>query len=195
MLKQILLSLITIFLPQQEITYTKEYLLNTESIPLNIYWISDDNILISYSNGAEIFNLENRARNSLDDCSNCIYGYDREILRCEYIHREIKSMYEFSTTVSIYDSKENLVLRKDLFPTVIPVICKKEYVVLKNAYSFLEKKTYYLDIQKSELEEISQKKSDIHISGLPKYRNISVGNERVILLTEENLLTVYREQK
>lgn len=193
MLKNILLILLSLLLTEKNLKF--EYVIQTESIPLNIYWISHDNILLSYLNEAEIFNLENRVRNKLNDCESCIYGYDKEILRCEYIHREIKSMQEFSTTVSMFDSKENLIFKKDIFPTVIPVICTKRYIILKNAYSFLEQKTYYLDIQSNELKDFKKQKKNPAINSLPPYKNISVGKERVILLTEENLLTVYRRAK
>lgn len=192
MLKQILLSLLTILLPQQAITYTKEYLLNTESIPLNIYWISEDNILLSYLNGAEIFNLENRTRNRIEGCSNCIYGYDRELLRCEYVHREIQSIEEFSTTVYLYDFKENLIFQKDIFPTVIPAICKRDYILLKNAYPFLEKKSYVLDVNSEEIKDYIQQRKIIDVEGLPKYTNISIGKERLLLLSKENILSVYK---
>ncbi|MFA5622814.1 MAG: hypothetical protein WC981_01110 [Candidatus Dojkabacteria bacterium] len=193
MLKNILFLLLSLLLTKENLEF--EYVIQTESTPLNIYWISQDNILLSYLNEAEIFNLENRVRNKLDDCESCIYGYDKEILRCEYTHREIKSMQEFSTTVSIFDSKENLIFKKDIFPTVIPITCTKDYILLKNAYSFLEQKTYYLDIQKSELKEFERERKDLAINSLPPYKNISIGKERVILLTEENLLTVYRRVK
>jgi hypothetical protein len=191
MLQKLLILLLTLF-PKEESTFTKEYIIPTEQIPLNIYWISEDNILLSYLNKGEIFNLENRKRNILEECKNCIYGYGRELLKCEYEHRDIQSMDEFSTTISLYDSTNTLIFKKDIFPTVIPTVCKKEYIVLKNAYSFLEKKTYYLDIKKDNLEEVNNLKREISIPNLPKYKNIAIGEERVILLTEENFLAVYK---
>jgi hypothetical protein len=104
-------------------------------------------------------------------------------------------MQEFSTTISIFDSKENLIFKKDIFPTVIPVTCTKKYIVLKNAYSFLEEKTYFLDIQKSELKDFKKENKDLPIKDPPPYKNISVGKEKIILLTKDNFLTVYREVK
>ncbi len=191
MLQKLLILLLTLF-PKEESTFTKEYIIPTEQIPLNIYWISQNNILLSYLNKGEIFNLENRERNILEECKNCIYGYYKELLKCEYEHRDIQSMDEFSTTISLYDSTNTLIFKKDIFPTVIPTVCKKEYIVLKNAYSFLEKKTYYLDIKKDNLGEVNNLKRDISIPNLPKYKNIAIGEERVILLTEENFLAVYK---
>lgn len=191
MLKNILFILLSLFLTEKNLEF--EYMIQTESIPLNIYWISQENILLSYLNEAEIFNLENRVRNKLNDCESCIYGYDKEILRCEYIHREIKSMQEFSTTVSMFDSKENLIFKKDIFPTVIPVICTKRYIVLKNAYSFLEQKTYLLNTSNALLEEYIYKEKKFKNSNLPKHKNITVGEDKVILLTNNYLLKVYRK--
>lgn len=191
MIQKLLLILLSLFAKDQP-TFTQEYVIPTEQIPLNIYWISQDNILLSYINGSEIFNLENRERNILEECKNCIYGYDKELLRCEYEHREIQSMDEFSTTISLYDSKDTLIFKKDLFPTLIPTVCKRESIILKNAYSFLEKKTYYLDISTNEFKELEKQKVKISTDTLPLYKEISVGKERVILLTEDNLLTVYR---
>ena len=189
MLENILLLLITISQVRKDPVF--EYVLHTEDIPLNIYWISDENVLLSYLNGAEIFNLENRSRNRLEHCENCIYGYDMEILRCEYEHRSINSLEEFSTTIYLYDSRDTLLFKKDLFPTVIPIVCKKGYIILQNAYSFLERKTYKLNIENGEIqEELNSKQKKI--DGLPEYTNISIGEKRLILLTEENILKIYR---
>jgi len=194
MLKTLTLFFLSIFSGEEGIPYTKEYILPTEQIPLNIYWISQDNILLSYLNTAEIFNLEGRVRNKLDVCSNCIYGYDREFLRCEYIHREISSMEEFSTTVSMYNSRNELLFTKDIFPTVIPHICKREYILLKSAYSFLEQKTYLIDTRTEEFSIHERKKQRLDIKALPKYKEISIGKEWLVLLNEENLLYVYRRE-
>lgn len=189
MLENLLLLFFTIF--QKENIPKFEYILPTSKIPLNIYWISHDNVLLSYTSHSEIYNLENRTKNMIEDCKNCIYGYEGELLRCEYVHRGIKSMDELSTTISLYDSKDTLLFKRDLFPTVIPIVCKKKYIVLQNAYSFLERKTYQLNIENGELLEIQSSKGK-KIDGLPEYTNISVGEKRLILLTEENLLRVYK---
>lgn len=66
MINTLLLILLSLFLKDQP-TFTKEYVIPTEQIPLNIYWISRDNILLSYINGAEIFNLESRRQNTLEE--------------------------------------------------------------------------------------------------------------------------------
>ena len=188
MLENLLLLFFTIF--QTEKIPKFEYILPTSEVPLNIYWISHDNVLLSYTTHSEIYNLENRTKNILEVCYNCIYGYERELLRCEYEHRSIKSMDEFSTSISLYDSKENLLFKKDIFPTVIPIVCKKNFIILQNAYSFLEGRTYKLNIENGELLEVQNSKGK-RIDGLPEYTNISVGQKRLILLTEENLLRVY----
>jgi len=194
MLKTLIIFFLSLLSPDENITYSKEYILKTEQIPLNIYWISENNILLSYLNTAEIFNLESRERNVLQDCKNCIYGYDREFLRCEYVHREIYSMDEFSTTISMYNSKNELLFTKDIFPTVIPVICKREYILLKSAYSFLEQKTYLIDTNTGESSIHESKKQRLNINGLPQYKDISVGSKWLVLLSEENLLYVYRRE-
>lgn len=177
-----LILLLTILLPRNEPTYTQEYFTQLQQTPLNIYWISDDNILLSYINSAEIFNLENRQRNVLEECTNCVYGYDKEIIRCEYIHRDIQSTDEYSTTINIYDSRTNQIYTKDIFPTVIPTICTRNYLILKNAYSFLEDKTYLLNLHTDELKEIE------------KEQRITVWRERMIKL-EERYLSVYKRDR
>jgi len=189
MLENLLFLFFNIF--QKEVTAEFEYVLPTNDIPLNIYWISQDNVLLSYFTHSEIYSLENRERNILEECKNCIYGYDREILKCKYEHSTIQSTKEFSTSIYLYNSKNELVFSKDLFPTVIPIVCKKKYIILKNAYPFLEKKTFVLDIEGGKEREISKGK-DFYIRGLPEFQNISIGEERIILLTRENLLKVYK---
>ncbi len=165
------------------------YVLPIESNPVNIYWISQNNILISYPNQGEIFNLESRQRNKLEDCTNCIYGYDKEILRCEYVHREISSPEEFSTSISVYNSKNELIFQQDLFPTVIPISCKKDSLILKSAYSFLEQKIYILDTKDGEFKEY-EKKEKIYPQ-ISNYKNISVGGKYIVSLEDERLLKIY----
>jgi len=189
MLANFLLLFFTIF--QKEFVIEFEYVLPTNGIPLNIYWISQDNVLLSYFSHSEIFNLENRERNILEECKNCIYGYDREILKCKYEHHTIKSIEEFSTSIYLYNSNDELIFSKDLLPTVVPVVCKKKYIILKNAYPFLEKNTFLLDVEEGKEREISKGK-DFYIRGLPEFQNISIGEERIILLTRDNLLKVYK---
>lgn len=181
MIKELFLFLLSFL--NTEKSFAFEYVLPVESSPLNIYWISENNILISYRNKAEIVNLENRARNTLEECTNCIYGYDGEIVRCEYVHREIESSEEFSTTIYVYNSKEEIVFQKDLFPTVLPTLCKKDFLLLKSAYSFLEQKSYYLDTTDGLLSEYNIQE-----------KNRSVGERYLILIGEGNFLKIYLKQ-
>lgn len=189
MFNKIFLSLITLFNSFQ--TPTLAYVLPIESNPINIYWISQNNILISYPNKGDIFNLESRQRNKLDDCTNCIYGYDKEILKCEYVHRDISSPEEFSTSIYVYDSKNELIFQKDIFPTVIPISCKKDSIILKSAYSFLEQKKYSLNTETGELKEYKKEK-EIYPKIL-NYKNISVGEKYVVALQDDKRLYIYRK--
>lgn len=152
MILRILTILFTILFTQEENTlydYT-EYL---DSQPLHTYEISDNNVLLSYDGSAWIYNTDTRVRNILEECGNCVYGYDKEIVRCEYEHRQIESIEEYSTSISVYDSSSNLLSTYDIFPTVTPFVCTKSYVLLKSAYPFLEQNIYilYLDTGKLKL--------------------------------------------
>lgn len=174
-----LLCILTMLILKPE-RYEEEYIIQLEQPLLNIYWISENNILLSYINSSEILNLENRSRYKLGNCTNCVYGYDREIVRCEYSHREIHSMNEYSTTVSIFDESNNLLYTKDIFETVTPVICMKEYILLINAYSFLEEKNYLLNTETGNINILNR------IQEKDVFKN---GNRKIYL--KDSLIKIY----
>lgn len=149
MILNIFLFILTLFFRDEESFDYSKYL---DEKPLHTYRISDKNILLSYSDGADIYNIETRQRNTLEKCTNCVYGYDGEIVRCEYEHRQIESIEEYSTSISVYDSSNDLLSTYDIFPTVTPFVCTKRYVLLKSAYPFLEQNTYILYLDTGELK-------------------------------------------
>ncbi len=153
MFKQILFYILSLILPHRDDPYIKEYMIDTEFVPAYVYWIDDINVLLSTYGYTQIFNTYNRKNNIIDTCDSCIYGYDRGFVYCKYEHRNIKSMKEFSTTIKQYDMDSNLIFSKDLFPTVIPLICKRENIILKTGDPVLEQNTYILDITKDTFEK------------------------------------------
>lgn len=124
----------------------KKYMIDTRYLPAYIYWIDDINVLLSTYGYTQIFNTYNRESNIIDTCKSCIYGYDRGFVYCKYEHRDIKSMKEFSTTIKQYDMYSKLIFSKDIFPTVTPLVCKREDIILKTGDPVLQQNTYILDI-------------------------------------------------
>lgn len=160
MLKKILIYILTLLIPKKEITYSPSYIINIPNIPLQIYWIDSDNILLSSFGYTEIFNTHTRESNTIKTCRECIYGYDRGFFYCKYEHRDIQNPEQFSTTIYQYDSRDNLIFSKELFPTVVPVLCKRKYITLKTAYYFLEQRGYLLNVEEDRYEEIPIKKRE-----------------------------------
>lgn len=152
MLKEILFYILSLIFSKQEDIYIKEYMIDTKYVPQYIYWIDDINVLLSSYGYTEIFNTYNRKSNAVDTCNNCIYGYDSGFIYCKYVNRNISSMKEFSTTIGVYDIKNNLIFSKDIFPTVAPIVCKRDYIVLKTNDPNLEENTYVFDIKKDTFE-------------------------------------------
>jgi hypothetical protein len=181
-MKELLLLLISLFIPFREDSYLKDHIINIENPPIYIYWISEDVVLLSYVNYAEIYNLRYRNRNKLEECSNCIYGYDKEIVKCFYEHRMIKSIDEFSTSITLLDSNENTLFKENLFPTVIPYICMKEYIYLRSAYTFLENKSYILNTQNRILSDYTEVPDEI----------IAKNDKWLLKINVEKLLYVYK---
>lgn len=195
MLKNIFLFFIYPFFLNSHLSYTREYLLQTEDIPLNIYWISEDNILLSYpTNVADIYNLESGQKNRLDKCNKCVYGYDGEILRCEYINRNINTPQDPATTIYMYNSQNDLIFQQDLYHTLLPVVCKKEEILLRVNHPALQEKIFSLNTKSGELKNFQKQFKKVDIDGLPKYKNISISKKRIILLTNEGYLTVYKRE-
>lgn len=193
MFKEILTYVLLLLFPKEEI-YIKDYSINTTHIPEYIYWIDDINILLSSYGNTQIYNILSRKSNSINTCKECLYGYDKGFVYCKYEHREIHSMEEFSTTISLFDVNNKLLYKKDLFPTLIPTICTKRYILLKTAYSFLEKKGYLIDVNKDSIREIEMSdKKDFPIKILDEYITFSPSKnlKRVILLDTYYRLWVY----
>ena len=104
-------------------------------------------------------------------------------------------MEEFSTTVYIYNIDGELLYSKDLFPTVIPIVCLKDSVVLESAYSFLEQKRYIL--KNDVLEEVPYiKKKEIFkgIEGSNTVVSKRKDSKKVIVLDEYTRLWVYTKK-
>ena len=152
MFKEILFYILSLIFSKQENTYIKEYMIDTKYVPQYIYWIDDINVLLSSYGYTEIFNTYSRKSNTIDTCDNCIYGYDKGFVYCMYENRDIFSMDEFSTSIGLYDIKNNLIFSKDIFPTVIPTVCKRDYIVLRTGDPILEQNTYILDMKKDTFE-------------------------------------------
>lgn len=179
-------------------TYVKEYMLQTEYIPQYIYWIDGENILLSSYGYTEIYNIQSRKKNTIPTCDTCIYGYDRGFVKCEYMHRSIESMEEYSTTISIYDSQDTLIGSEDIFPTVVPIYCTKDIVLLKSAYSFLEQKTYIYDVGKDSIGEYSIDGKKEMLSGIQEeYITLSKRNDldKIIVLDMNYNLWVYSKKQ
>ena len=157
MIKEILFYILSLLFPKDEIVYVKEYMIDTKYVPQQIVWIDDINVLLSSYGYTEIFNTYNRGSNIIDTCNNCIYGYDFGFIYCKYINRNISSINEFSTTLEVYDIKDSLLFRKDLFPTVAPILCKRSYIILETNDPNLEQNRYILDIESNILEKENTK--------------------------------------
>lgn len=158
MIKEILLYILSLLFPKDEVVYIKEYMIDIKYVPVQIIWVDDINVLLSSYGYTEIFNTYNRKSNTINTCANCIYGYDFGFIYCKYVNRNISSMDEFSTTLDVYDIKDSLLFTKDIFPTVLPILCKKDYIVLKTNDPNLEQNTYILDIKSNTLENTDTRK-------------------------------------
>jgi len=196
MLRDILLYILLLIFPKEDI-YTKQYAINTLHIPKYIYWVDDINVLLCSYGYTQIYNTRTRHMSEIDTCEKCIYGYDRGFVYCKYEHRLIESMREFSTSIFVYDIDGNLLYSKDLFPTVVPLVCTRDYIVLTPAYSFLEQKTYLIDIKRDMFREYEYVRVKREYNGIQEeYITVSERNdlERLIVLDGYYRLWVYEKQ-
>ncbi|MBP6976027.1 hypothetical protein KBB42_00295 [Candidatus Dojkabacteria bacterium] len=177
MIKQIILYVFSLLFPKDETIYIKEYMIDTKYIPQEIVWIDDINVLLSSSGYTEIFNTNNRKNNIIETCENCIYGYDFGFIYCRYINRNINSWDEFSTTIEVYDINDDLLFSKDIFPTVVPTVCRKDFVILKTNDPNLEEKTYILDIESNTLNEDFNKEVQREWYSKDMKRKIIIGED------------------
>ena len=198
MLKNILLLILSLIFPQKEVVYVKDHMILTNHTPSYIYWIDDSNVLLSSYGDTQIYNTDNRKSNVIDTCKNCIYGYDFGLFYCSFKHRDIDSMDEFSSTIYQYNAKGELIFKKDIFETVVPLVCKKDYIVLETGDPVLEQNTYLLNTKEDTyivivLEDKKEKIKgiDIEYVSFSKSRDM----EKVIVMDENKRLWVYRRKQ
>ncbi|HOK59520.1 MAG TPA: hypothetical protein PK432_00905 [Candidatus Dojkabacteria bacterium] len=160
MFKEILFYILSLIFPSQKEQYTREYMINTKYLPVEVFWIDNTNVLLSSYGYTQLFNTENRDSSVIDTCEDCIYGYDKNFVYCKYINRDIKSKNEFSTTIEIFDINNQLLYSKDIFQTVAPVKCTRDSVLLHTNDPALEQHSYILDIKKDSLKEIKENIKD-----------------------------------
>lgn len=198
MLKDILLLILSLIFPPKEDMYIKDHMILTNQIPSYIYWIDDSNVLLSSYGYTQIYNTENRKSNVIDTCEKCIYGFDYGLFYCSYEHREINSRDGFSSTIYQYNSKGKLIFSKDIFETVIPLVCKRDYIVLETGDPELEQNTYLLNIKENTYDRYVKEEKKEKIRGINiEYLSLSKSRDmkRVIVLDEYNRLWVYRKKK
>ena len=156
MFKEILFYILSLIFPSQKEQYTREYMINTKYLPVEVFWIDNTNVLLSSYGYSQLFNTENRDSSVINTCENCIYGYDKNFVYCKYINRDIKSKDQFSTTIEIFDINNQLLYSKDIFQTVAPVKCGSSSILLHTNDPNLEQHSYILDIKKDSLKEIKE---------------------------------------
>ena len=198
MLKNILLLILSLIFPQKEVVYVKDHMILTNHTPSYIYWIDDSNVLLSSYGYTLIYNTNNRKSNVIDTCKDCIYGYDFGLFYCSFKHRDIDSMDEFSSTIYQYNSKGELIFKKDIFQTVVPLVCKKDYIVLETGDPVLEQNTYLLNTKENTYEIYVKDFKEEEIKGIDsKYLSLSKSRdqEKIIVLDEYKRLWVYMREK
>ena len=198
MLKDILLLILSLIFPQKEVVYVKDYMILTNHTPSYIYWIDDSNVLLSSYGNTVIYHTNNRKSNVIDTCKDCIYGYDFGLFYCSFKHRDIDSMDEFSSTIYQYNSKGELIFKKDIFQTVVPLVCKKDYIVLETGDPVLEQNTYLLNTKENTYEIYVKDFKEEEIKGIDsKYLSLSKSKdqEKIIVLDEYKRLWVYMREK
>lgn len=198
MLKNILLLILSLIFPQKEVVYVKDHMILTNHTPSYIYWIDDSNVLLSSYGDTQIYNTENRKSNVIDTCDKCIYGYDFGLFYCSYAHRDIDRREEFSSTIYQYNSNGKLIFSKDIFETVVPLVCKRDYIVLKTGDPVLEQNTYLLNTKEDTYIEIVLEDKKEKIKGIDiEYVSFSKSRdmEKVIVMDGNKRLWVYRRKQ
>lgn len=188
MIKNLILNILLLLFPKDESEYKREYLINTKYVPQYVYWIDESNVLLSSYGYSEVFNIKTRRNNIYEVCDTCISGYDFGFIYCKYEHREIQSKNEFSTTLYMYDYKDILIYSMDIFTTVIPTMCTRDFVVLITGDPELEQKKSILNTKSGELSDITTK-TKIEKGYITKSQ--SKFSEKRIVLEKDYRLWVY----
>lgn len=188
MIKNLILNILLLLFTKDESEYKREYLINTKYVPQYVYWIDESNVLLSSYGYSEVFNIKTRRNNIYEVCDTCISGYDFGFIYCKYEHREIQSKNEFSTTLYMYDYKDILIYSMDIFTTVIPTMCTRDFVVLITGDPELEQKKSILNTKSDEISDITTK-TKIEKGYITKSQ--SKFSEKRIVLEKDYRLWVY----
>ncbi len=197
MIKSIIFYLLSLLIPQKESMYIKEHMINTKYVPLYVYWIDESNILLSSYGYTEIYNTNTRKNSTIDTCEKCIYGYSSGIFRCEFENRDIDSRDEFSSTIYQYNTEGDLILKRDIFESVIPIVCKEDYIILSTSNPMLEQKLYVLDIKNDKFMEYLKPEKEDPFKGVEAgYITVSksFGNEKLVILDNYYRLWIYKRK-
>jgi len=186
MIKELILYILSLFFPKDETIYIKEYMIDTKYVPQEIVWIDDINVLLSSYGYTEIFNTNNRKKNIIDTCENCIYGYDFGFIYCKYINRNINSWGEFSTSIEVYDIDKNLLFSKEIFPTVAPTLCKRDYILFNTNDPNLKQYSYILDIKNGTLEGRDEPQENKEWYSKDMSKKIIIGEDYRLWVYERN---------
>ncbi|NLE30935.1 hypothetical protein GX618_01505, partial [Candidatus Dojkabacteria bacterium] len=96
------------------------------------------------------------------------------------------------------NSKGELIFKKDIFQTVVPLVCKKDYIVLETGDPVLEQNTYLLNTKENTYEIYVKDFKEEEIKGIDsKYLSLSKSKDmqKVIVMDQYNRLWVYMREK
>ncbi|HRI05646.1 MAG TPA: hypothetical protein PLV59_01740 [Candidatus Dojkabacteria bacterium] len=172
--------------------HVTKFRLPIEDKPAEISWYSKDTLILQTESQIKLFNVIGREFNdilTLDTNEYAKFGEENSKIVCTWQNQVKKKPEDIGTVIRmIVDSKE--VRKMELGQTVKVDNCKKERLIVSNAFDFMERKQYEIVVETGEvyerdIEEIF--KAEIEWKQNDRILTINGNNNKIasIIFTEE----------
>lgn len=174
--------------------YEERFVIDTDITPAYVYWIDNSKILVSDYDRSYSYDLESREKEIISDS---LVGYGKSgFVFCEYENKDINSMEESSTFITLRDSEGEVFFQTDMFPTVRPVMCSFKRLLVKNSYSFLENLFLEIDIENGDYNRFEIEPMACNYKGVEDCIMSTVSKDKryLVVLDRFNRLVLYQKE-
>lgn len=135
--------------------HVTKFRLPIEDKPAEISWHSKDTLILQTESQIKLFNVISREFNdilTLDTNEYAKFGEENSKIVCTWQNQVKKKPEDIGTVIRmIVDSKE--IRKMELGQTVKVDNCKKERLIVSNAFDFMERKQYEIVVEAGEVNE------------------------------------------
>lgn len=155
-----------------------------------ILWIDDNNIIVNSTRKSYLYNIIEREEvEKYERKENQVFGYDEEVVYCEWRNREINSIDEYSTHLVKKNITGDVLLDIEFKPTVYVLECGKKIILktvppIEERYYLFSDKLYEIDNYSPKMISSNHK----YFFTLDNFNNYWINSLRVNLFRERFII-------